>query len=63
MSITHTQAIIATAQCMTDGDALDFIDRHVTADDLMEWIEEFKPREMPIFTVHGVVPEVDDAQE
>jgi hypothetical protein len=59
MSITHTQAIIATAQCMTDGDAIDFIDTHVTVGDLMEWIEEFTPKEMPCFTVHGAVPEVD----
>jgi len=54
MSITHTQAIIATAQCMTDGDAIDFIDQHITADDLMEWIEAYSPAEMPIF--HTSIP-------
>ena len=62
MSINHTQAVIATAQCMTDTDAIDFIDQHVTVDDLMEWIEEFSPKEMPTFTVHGVVPEVNDEE-
>jgi hypothetical protein len=61
MSISHTQASIAMAQCMTQSDAIDFIDQHVTIEDLTEWIEEFSPKEMPTFTVHGVVPEVDES--
>lgn len=62
MSITHTQATIAMAQCMTQGDAIDFIDQHVTVDDLTEWIEQFTP-EKPRFTVHGYVPEVPQDEE
>jgi hypothetical protein len=46
---------------MSQSDAIDFIDQHVTVEDLTEWIEEFSPAEMPTFTVHGAVPEVDES--
>jgi hypothetical protein len=58
MSISHTATIVATAQCMTDSDAIDFIDEHVSVSDLMEWIEEMSPKEMPTFCVHGGIKEV-----
>lgn len=59
MSLTHTQSIIATAQCMTDTDAIDFITEYVSVDDLVEWIEDSSSAEMPTFCVHGFVPKVD----
>jgi hypothetical protein len=62
MSVPHTSLILATAQCMTNQDAIDFIDEHITEDDLAEWIEEFSPTEMPAFVVHGAVVEVNDEE-
>ena len=60
MSIDHTRTIIAAAQCMSDGDAIDFIDKHVTIEDIAAWVENMEPeRKTPLFSLYGVTLEDD----
>jgi hypothetical protein len=48
------------AQSMTNDDAIDFIDRHCTLDDLADWITALEEQpNHPLFGKRGVTVEVD----
>lgn len=40
MSITLAQTILATTQCMTNEDAIDFIEEHISPGDLAALLDE-----------------------
>ncbi len=40
MSITLTQSIVASSECMTNEDAIAFITQHVSPSDLVELLSE-----------------------